>query len=149
MENAGAVTFTEHYLFRDHVVDAQRESRHAASLGHCARSPHPCADPHAGASRADTVLHEMAHMWFGDLVTMEWWDGLWLNESFATFMAALAVAECTRFGDVSWVNFCAGMKFWGYAEDQLPTTHAISSAVADTDGGWSHQHRERVRVCVG
>lgn len=77
----------------------------------------------------------MAHMWFGDLVTMEWWDGLWLNESFATFMAALAVAECTRFGDVSWVNFCAGMKFWGYAEDQLPTTHAISSAVADTDGG--------------
>ena len=93
----------------------------------------------------------MAHMWFGDLVTMEWWDGLWLNESFATFMAALAVAECTRFGDVSWVNFCAGMKFWGYAEDQLPTTHAISSAVADTDGGWSHPHRECVRagVCRG
>jgi aminopeptidase N len=77
----GCVTFTDDYVYRDPPTNAV--------LGR----------------RCDTVLHEMAHMWFGDLVTMKWWDGLWLNESFATYMAAMCVAEATDFGAVSWSNF--------------------------------------------
>ena len=92
MENAGAVTFTEHYLFRDPPTESQL------------------------SGRADTVLHEMAHMWFGDLVTMRWWTGLWLNESFATYMAALCVAEATQYGEASWVQFANRMKAWAYRE---------------------------------
>jgi hypothetical protein len=75
MENPGCVTFTEAYVFRSRVTDTVRERR------------------------AETVLHEMAHMWFGDLVTMRWWDDLWLNESFATFMSVLAMVEATRWDD--------------------------------------------------
>jgi aminopeptidase N len=71
----------------------------------------------------------MAHMWFGDLVTMRWWDDLWLNESFAEFSAALSSAEGTRFTE-AWTTFCSGRKTWGYAQDQLPTTHPIAADVA-------------------
>eukprot|EP01120_Amphizonella_sp_Union-15-10_P013798 TRINITY_DN649_c0_g3_i1.p1 TRINITY_DN649_c0_g3~~TRINITY_DN649_c0_g3_i1.p1 ORF type:complete len:725 (-),score=168.78 TRINITY_DN649_c0_g3_i1:516-2690(-) len=109
MENVGCVTFTEHYIFRDPPTKSQV------------------------ANRADTILHEMAHMWFGDLVSPVWWDGLWLNESFATYMAALCVAEATEFGNLSWQNFNSGMKAWAYREDQLSTTHPIQGTVADTD----------------
>lgn len=108
MENPGAVTFTERYIFRNAVTDAMR------------------------AQRANTILHEMAHMWFGDLVTMTWWDDLWLNESFATFIASTALAEATRFGSLSWSEFALGEKAWAYAQDQLPTTHPISSDASDT-----------------
>lgn len=108
MENPGAVTFTERYIFRNAVTDAMR------------------------AQRANTILHEMAHMWFGDLVTMTWWDDLWLNESFATFIASTALAEATRFGSLSWSEFALGEKAWAYAEDQLPTTHPISTDASDT-----------------
>ena len=82
--------------------------------------------------RANTLLHEMAHMWFGDLVTMRWWDDLWLNESFATYMAYHALSEATRFSD-SWVRFAAGVKAGAMAQDQLPTTHPISADIVDTD----------------
>jgi len=108
MENIGAVTFTEHYIFREPPTEAQR------------------------CSRADTVLHEMAHMWFGNLVSPVWWDGLWLNESFATFMAAFAVSRSTRFGDLSWLEFNSGMKKWAEREDQQSTTHPIQGTVVDT-----------------
>ena len=90
--------------------------------------------------RARVILHEMAHMWFGDLVTMKWWDDLWLNESFAEFCATLASAEATRFTD-AWTTFSIGRKTWGYMQDQLPSTHPIaadvptlSQAVANFDG---------------
>jgi aminopeptidase N len=108
MENVGAVTFSERYIFRSPVT----RDRHRR--------------------RADTILHEMAHMWFGDLVTMKWWNGLWLNESFATFMAANAVEEATEFSG-SWQAFFAGMKEWAYWEDQLVTTHPIELPVPNTD----------------
>lgn len=108
MENPGAVTFTERYIFRNAVTDATR------------------------AQRANTILHEMAHMWFGDLVTMQWWDDLWLNESFATFIASTALAEATRFGSLSWSEFALGEKAWAYSQDQLPTTHPISTDASDT-----------------
>ncbi|MCP6646247.1 hypothetical protein NL493_29305, partial [Klebsiella pneumoniae] len=71
--------------------------------------------------RAITVLHELAHMWFGDFVTMRWWNDLWLNESFAEFMSTLAAAENTRYTE-AWTTFAAGEKSWGYEQDQLPTT---------------------------
>jgi len=108
MENVGCVTFTEQYLFKDTPTRA------------------------ALANRADTVLHEMAHMWFGNLVTPVWWDGLWLNESFATYMAGLCTCEATEFGTLSWQNFNSVMKSWAYREDQLPTTHPIQGKVPDT-----------------
>eukprot|EP00808_Paulinella_micropora_P004580 g40631.t1 len=111
MENPGCVTWNEGYLFRDTPTEARR------------------------CRRADTLLHEMAHMWFGDMVSPVWWDGLWLNESFATFMAALATAECTRFGDMSWLEFNAG-KQGGYRDDQLPTTHPVQGIVQDTTSGF-------------
>jgi aminopeptidase N len=108
MENAGAVTFTEQHVYRDSPTETQR-------LG-----------------RAETILHELAHMWFGDLVTMRWWDDLWLNESFATFVSNLALSEATRF-DGAWRAFHADVKRWGYQADDRSTTHAISTLVADTD----------------
>ncbi len=108
MENVGAVTHSERLVFRDPPTQNQR-------LG-----------------RAETLLHEMAHMWFGNLVTMRWWNDLWLNESFATFMAYLALTEATRF-TTAWQAFNAGMKAWAYRQDQLITTHPIAGEVADTD----------------
>ncbi|MDA1062677.1 MAG: aminopeptidase N, partial [Chloroflexi bacterium] len=108
MENVGAITHSERMVFRDPPTENQR-------LG-----------------RAEVILHEMAHMWFGDLVTMRWWNDLWLNESFATYMAYLAMAEATRFQS-SWLAFNSGMKAWAYRQDQLVTTHPIAGAVPDTD----------------
>jgi aminopeptidase N len=108
MENPGCVTFNEYMVFRSRVTEAAREGR------------------------ANTLLHEMAHMWFGDLVTMRWWDDLWLNESFATYMASHALAEATRFGN-SWVRFALGTKAGAVSQDQLPSTHPISADIVDTD----------------
>ena len=108
MENPGCVTFNEYMVFRSRQTEAAHEGR------------------------ANTLLHEMAHMWFGDLVTMRWWDDLWLNESFATYMATYALAEATRFSD-SWVRFAAGVKAGAMAQDQMPTTHPISADIVDTD----------------
>ena len=107
MENVGAVTFSERYVYRTKVTQDRRRGR------------------------ANTILHEMAHMWFGDLVTMRWWNGLWLNESFATFMAYWAVDQATRFKG-SWQSFFSGIKEWAYWEDQLVTTHSIEQPVPDT-----------------
>ena len=109
MENAGAITFSERMVFRDPPTDLQR------------------------LNRAEVVLHEMAHMWFGDLVTMRWWNDLWLNESFATYMSYLALHEATRFQAGAWPAFNARMKAWAYDQDQLVTTHPISGDVPDTD----------------
>ncbi len=108
MENVGAVTFSENYVFRDPPTDTQR------------------------LARAETVLHELAHMWFGDLATMRWWDDLWLNESFATYASNLALVEATRF-DGAWRAFHSDMKRWGYQADSRSTTHPISGVVPDTD----------------
>ena len=108
MENPGLVTFTEGYLSRGAATDAQR------------------------AARANTILHEMAHMWFGDLVTMTWWDDLWLKESFADYMGAHASAVATRYHD-AWVKFAASRKAWAYQQDQLPTTHPIVADITDLE----------------
>ncbi|WP_326966252.1 aminopeptidase N [Arthrobacter sp. CG_A4] len=106
MENAGAVTILEGYIFRSKVTDAQVERR------------------------AITVLHELAHMWFGDLVTMRWWNDLWLNESFAEYMSHLAAVENTTF-DHAWTTFASVEKSWAYRQDQLPTTHPIFAEIND------------------
>ncbi|MFL0276430.1 aminopeptidase N [Mycobacterium sp. SMC-19] len=106
MENAGAVTFLEDYVFRSKVTRASYERR------------------------AETVLHEMAHMWFGDLVTMRWWDDLWLNESFATFASVLCQSEATEYTS-AWTTFANAEKSWAYRQDQLPSTHPIAAAIPD------------------
>ncbi|GFG75294.1 aminopeptidase N [Mycobacterium botniense] len=106
MENAGAVTFVEDYVFRSKVTRASYERR------------------------AETLLHEMAHMWFGDLVTMRWWDDLWLNESFATFAAVLCQSEATEFTH-AWTTFANAEKAWAYRQDQLPSTHPIAADIPD------------------
>ncbi|MCC3301447.1 aminopeptidase N [Arthrobacter sp. zg-Y895] len=108
MENPGLVTFTEAYVFRSRATEAQYEAR------------------------ANTILHEMAHMWFGDLVTMKWWDDLWLKESFADYMGALAVDRATDFTN-SWVSFANRRKAWAYVQDQLPTTHPIVADIPDLE----------------
>ncbi|WP_413333532.1 aminopeptidase N [Brevibacterium sp. GP-SGM9] len=108
MENPGLVTFTDSLIFRDKVTDAQYESR------------------------ANVILHEMAHMWFGDLVTMKWWDDLWLKESFADYMGGLALAEATRFTD-GWVTFALRRKAWAYTQDLYPTTHPIVADIPDVE----------------
>jgi aminopeptidase N len=115
-ESAACVIWTDAVLFRSRVTDGAHELR------------------------ASIVLHEMAHMWFGDLVTMRWWDDLWLNESFAEFCAALSSTEATRFTG-AWATFCLGRKAWGYRQDQLPSTHPVaadvptlSEAIANFDG---------------
>jgi aminopeptidase N len=113
MENVAAVTFSERYVRRSKITEDQRRDR------------------------ADTILHEMAHMWFGNLVTMRWWNGLWLNESFATFAAARAVEGATRFRG-SWQAFFGSMKRWAYREDQLVTSHPIEVAVPDTDQAFAN-----------
>jgi aminopeptidase N len=106
MENAGCVTFLEAYIFRSRVTDFAREAR------------------------GETILHEMAHMWFGDLVTMRWWDDLWLNESFATWAGTLAEAEATRWTS-AWTTFAQLYKSWAYRQDQLPSTHPIAADIPD------------------
>jgi aminopeptidase N len=108
MENAGAVTFVETYVFRGRVPDATVERR------------------------AITILHELAHMWFGDLVTMRWWNDLWLNESFAEFMSTLAAAEATEF-EQAWTTFAILEKGWAYRQDQLPSTHPIVAQIDDLE----------------
>ena len=80
--------------------------------------------------RAETVLHEMAHMWFGDLVTMQWWDDLWLNESFATFASVLCQAEATEYKQ-AWTTFANVEKSWAYRQDQLPSTHPVAADIPD------------------
>jgi len=108
MENAGAVTILEDYVFRSKVTDAAYERR------------------------AETVLHELAHMWFGDLVTMQWWDDLWLNESFATYASVLCQASVTRWGS-AWTTFANTEKTWAYRQDQLPSTHPIAADIPDIE----------------
>ncbi|KUL63723.1 MULTISPECIES: aminopeptidase N [unclassified Streptomyces] len=110
MENPGLVTFRDEYVFRSAVTDTERQSR------------------------AVTIAHEMAHMWFGDLVTLRWWDDIWLNESFAEYMGYQITAEATRFTD-PWTDFAIARKAWGYDADQRPSTHPVApdpDAVPDT-----------------
>jgi aminopeptidase N len=102
MENAGCVTFRDEYLPRSRQVHAFYEQR------------------------ANTVLHEMAHMWFGDLVTMKWWDDLWLNESFAEWASHHAMVSATEY-DEAWTGFTNARKNWAYRQDQLPSTHPIAA----------------------
>jgi aminopeptidase N len=106
MENAGCVTFLEDFVFRSRVTDAARERR------------------------AETILHEMAHMWFGDLVTMQWWDDLWLNESFATFASVLCLAEATRWRG-AWTTFAQLFKTSAARQDQLSSTHPVCADIPD------------------
>lgn len=109
MENAGAVTFREDVLvFRSHMPEK------------------------AYLSRANTILHEMAHMWFGDMVTMSWWDDLWLNESFAEWASYLALSESTRFKG-AWTEFNSARKNWAYRQDQLSSTHPIIADMVDME----------------
>ncbi|WP_104043938.1 aminopeptidase N [Arthrobacter sp. ZGTC412] len=108
MENPGLVTFTENYVFTSRATEAQYQGR------------------------ANTLMHEMAHMWFGDLVTMQWWDDLWLKESFADYMGTLGVDRATDW-DTAWVNFANKRKAWAYVQDQLPTTHPIVADIPDLE----------------
>ena len=106
MENIGMVTIRDSYVFSSKVTDALAERR------------------------VVTVLHELAHMWFGDYVTMKWWNDLWLNESFAEFTSTLATAEATEWHD-AWATFCSGEKSWALNQDQLSTTHPIVAPIND------------------
>ncbi|MET9517879.1 aminopeptidase N [Streptomyces sp. NPDC002994] len=108
MENPGCVTFREEYIFRGKVTQASYERR------------------------ANVILHEMAHMWFGDLVTMQWWDDLWLKESFADFMGSYSMVEATRFTN-GWITFANNRKAWAYRADQLPSTHPITADIRDLE----------------
>jgi len=108
MENVGAVTFHDSFLFRDPPTHTQR------------------------LLRGEVVLHELAHMWFGDLVTMRWWDDLWLNETFATYLSYRCLADATRFSD-AWQVFSGEMRPAAYRQDQLVTTHPVATSVEHTD----------------
>ncbi|MER7665099.1 aminopeptidase N [Streptomyces sp. NPDC096193] len=110
MENPGLVTFRDEFVYRSAVTETERQTR------------------------AMVIAHEMAHMWFGDLVTLRWWDDIWLNESFAEYMGYQTLTEATRFTD-TWVDFGIGRKSWGYDADQRPSTHPVApdpDAVPDT-----------------
>ncbi|MDQ3734907.1 MAG: aminopeptidase N [Actinomycetota bacterium] len=108
MENAGAVTILEDYVFRSRTTQSAYERR------------------------AETVLHELAHMWFGDLVTMRWWDDLWLNESFATYASVVCQAEATKYR-TAWTTFANIEKTWAYRQDQLPSTHPVAADIPDVE----------------
>ncbi|MFI6266258.1 aminopeptidase N [Micromonospora sp. NPDC051006] len=109
MENFGCVTHAEsHYIFRSQVTDFEYEQR------------------------ANTILHELAHMWFGDLVTMRWWNDLWLNESFAEWASHWCNTHATRFGD-AWTTFLSIRKNWGYRQDQLSSTHPVYCEMPDLE----------------
>ena len=109
MENFGCVTHAEsHYLFRSQVTDFEYEQR------------------------ANTILHELAHMWFGDLVTMRWWNDLWLNESFAEWASHWCNTNATRFTE-AWTTFLSIRKNWGYRQDQLSSTHPVYTEMPDME----------------
>jgi aminopeptidase N len=108
MENAGAVTYNEMYVFRAKVTEAIIERR------------------------ALTILHELAHMWFGNLVTMQWWNDLWLNESFAEWASTTCQAEATQW-DTAWTTFGTAEKSWAYRQDQLSSTHPIVADIRDLE----------------
>ena len=108
MENAGAVTYNEMYVFRAKVTEAIIERR------------------------ALTILHELAHMWFGNLVTMQWWNDLWLNESFAEWASTTCSAEVTQW-DTAWTTFGTAEKSWAYQQDQLSSTHPIVADIRDLE----------------
>ncbi|HEX9766099.1 MAG TPA: aminopeptidase N [Nitriliruptorales bacterium] len=122
MENAACVTFNEAYVFRSRVTEADR------------------------LSRAETILHELAHMWFGDLVTMRWWDDLWLNESFATYTSFHAMQIATRFSN-AWVHFNDELKSWATYQDQMPTTHPIEADLPDVAS--VHQNFDGITYAKG
>jgi aminopeptidase N len=109
MENAGCIVLRDEYVFRSRQTEATYQSR------------------------ANTILHELSHMWFGDLVTMRWWDDLWLKESFATWAASFAASETAADPSAAWSMFCNGNKNWAYRQDQLPSTHPISSDMVDLE----------------
>ncbi|MET1256484.1 aminopeptidase N [Aliikangiella maris] len=113
MENVAAVTFNERYVSRSEKTRSQKQGL------------------------ATIIAHEMAHMWFGNLVTMDWWNGLWLKESFATYMSYLAVNEATEYKE-SWDSFYANIKQWAYSSDQAATTHAIELPVESTDDAYTN-----------
>jgi aminopeptidase N len=123
MENPGCVTFRDGYVFRSAVTETEREAR------------------------AVVIAHEMAHMWFGDLVTMRWWDDLWLNESFAVYMAYQTVYEATRFNS-AWTGFAVGRKTRGYDADQRPSTHPVAPAEV-TDTGQALQNFDGISYSKG
>lgn len=106
MENPGLVTFRDEFVYRSAVTDTERQTR------------------------AMVVAHEMAHMWFGDLVTLRWWDDIWLNESFAEYMGYQTLTEATRFTD-TWTDFGVARKSWGYDADQRPSTHPVAPENVD------------------
>ncbi|WP_406127849.1 aminopeptidase N [Streptomyces sp. NBC_00989] len=106
MENPGLVTFRDEFIYRSAVTDTERQTR------------------------GMVIAHEMAHMWFGDLVTLQWWDDIWLNESFAEYMGYQTLTEATRFTD-TWTDFGVVRKAWGYDADQRPSTHPVAPENVD------------------
>ncbi|MBL6956379.1 MAG: aminopeptidase N [Chlorobium phaeobacteroides] len=112
MENVGCVTFTEHYIFRHKKLYSEH------------------------LNRANTITHEMVHMWFGDLVTMKWWNDLWLNESFADYLSYFAMSKGTLFRDA--LEHMYARKEWAYQQDQYATTHPIAASARDTIEAFSN-----------
>jgi aminopeptidase N len=109
MENVGCVVLRDEFLFRSRVTAATYQTRD------------------------DTILHELSHMWFGNLVTMRWWDDLWLKESFATWASHFCVGETAEDPTATWASFGNDMKTWAYRQDQLPSTHPIAADMVDLE----------------